>query len=559
MRKPVPQTGVSVRLESMIRGTVWRFLVIFCLAVLAYGAASASDIAKRLADRARNARDAGEVVRAYLLYNEAARRDPSNASYPASRDALAPTANLLMQTQLEDPVLAADIAAVEKEAADADALAHPSPPGSVELQRGLASFPHVQPKDIRRDFDIHGDEVSLIQQVVAAYGVRASWDPQLDAKGDFKMRIEQADFRTAMDALTVVTNTFVFPISPNTLYFARDTEAKRNELEPLVLLTIPLPGSMNEKDLIDVSNAVRGVLSLRQFGWDSASRTVFIRDRYTRALTARSLLEALLLPKAEVELEVQVLTLDASTNYRYGISPPTSLTFLNFGKLNLTSVASMLGTFTQFFTFGGGLSLFGIGVGDASLFASYTKSVATTDYDSVTVTMDGQPANVHFGQKYPVAQSLYTGFGQSSSSIYNPVPQVQEEDLGLALKMTPHVNGAGDVAIDVEAEYKALGSLTIDTVPAIAQRKFTGNVVLREGEWAVLAGLDQNSINRSRSGLAGLSDIPGLNQVLSENTRGKSKSETLILIKPRVTRLPMSATTSPQYLLGPQRGVKVLL
>jgi type II secretory pathway component GspD/PulD (secretin) len=59
--------------------------------------------------------------------------------------------------------------------------------------------------------------------------------------------------------------------------------------------------------------------------------------------------------------------------------------------------------------------------------------------------------------------------------------------------------------------------------------------------------------------LAGLNEIPGLNQLLSENNRNKSYSETLILIKPRITRLPISATISPQYLLGPARGFKVLL
>jgi general secretion pathway protein D len=531
------------------------------LAFLALGA-SGPDLAKRLAERARSARDAGEIVRAYLLYNEAARLDPSEASYPASRDGLAPAANLLMKTQLEEPVVAADIAAVEKEAAAAESAAHPPPPGTVELQRSLASFPHVQPKDIKRDFDLKGGEISLFQQVVTPYGVRVAWDPQLDPKSDLHMQISQADFRTALEALTAVTNTFVFPISTNTLYFARDSEAKRNELEPMILLTVALPDSMNEKDLIEVANAVRGVLNLRSFGWDSASHTVFIKDRVTRALAARSLLEALLLPKAQVALEVQIMTIDTDSNYQYGISPQTSLNLFNLGKLNsgsLSSLVSTAATFGRLFTFGGGLGLFGIGVGDASLLANYTKSVAKATYDAVLVTDDGQPANVHFGEKYPIPQSLYTGYSQTAASIYTPIPQFTEEDLGLELKMTPKVNGDGDVAIDVEAEYKALGAVYFNTVPSVAQRKYTGSVVLRAGEWAVIAGLDQKSITSSRSGLVGLGDIPGLQHLLSSNSHDNATSQTLILIKPLVTRLPMSAAISPQYLIGPVRGIKVML
>jgi len=554
MRLLLQQAGGGLRLKGVAR------VLVFCgiAAVLAW-AASGPDIAKRLAQKAKSARDGGEVVRAYLLFSEAAKRDPAEPSYKSGRDALAATATLLMKTQLEQPVVTADIVAVEREAAEAEAAAKPPPPGEVELKRSLASYPHIQAKDSPHNFDLRGGEISLIQQVAEAYGVRAAWDPQLDAKNDLQLHVAQADFRTALEALTIATNTFVFPISPTTLFFARDSEAKRNELEPLILLTVPLPESLGEKDLIDVANAVRGVLNIRTFGWDSVSRTVFIKDRVTRALAARSLLQALLLPRAQVALEVQILTIDADTNYHYGISPPTNFKLLDFGKINLSSVLSSVGTFTHFFTFGGGASLLGLGVGDATLFASYSKSVAKANYEAVMVTADGEPVTLHYGEKYPIPQTLYTGFAQSTSSIYNPLPQITQEDLGLALKVTPHVNGGGDVGLDVEAEFKALGAISFNTVPSVSQRKFTGNVMLREGEWAVLAGLDQASMSNGRDGLFGLANIPGVNQVLSENTRDRASNQTLILIKPQVTRLPMSAAISPQYLLGPPRGIRVLL
>lgn len=208
MRQRSQQNGASSRLICMVT----RSLLLLCLAVLAFAGPRDAAIAKRLAERARLARDNGDVVRAYLLYNEAAKRDPSTPAYAASRDGLATTANLLMKTQLDEPVLAADIAAIEKEETDAEKAANPSPPGWEETELSLESFPHVHPKDIRRDFDIRGDELSLIQQVVSAYGVRAAWDPELNSKTNLQMQITQADFRTAMEALTNVTNTFVFPI-----------------------------------------------------------------------------------------------------------------------------------------------------------------------------------------------------------------------------------------------------------------------------------------------------------------------------------------------------------
>lgn len=550
------QMGDLARLRSMLA----RVVILLCTAALVMSAAlNQAAIAKRLADRAQRARESNEVVRAYLLYNEAAIRDPSIESYRASRDALSRTANLLMRTQLEEPVVAADIAAVEKEEAQAEAEAHPPAPGMEALHDSLESYPHVQPNNVLRDFDLRGDEISLFQQVVSAYGVRAAWDPQLEPKKNLRLQIVKADFRTALDALTSVTDTFVFPISTNTLYFARDSEAKRSELEPMILLTVPLPQALSDKELIDVANAVRGVLNLKQFGWDSSSREVFIRDRVSKALTARSLLEALLLPRAEVEMEVQVVTYDSDVNYHWGLSPPTSVNLFSLIPFNLPSVLASATTFTQLFGLGGGATLVGAGVGSATMFGAYTKSVGTTRYDAILEAMDGQSASAHYGEKYPIAQSLYTGFSQSAASIYNPVPQIQQEDLGLEIKLTPHVNGEGTVALDVEASYKALGTIVLNTVPSVAQREFKGNVVLREGEWAILAGLDEDNYTRSRDGLEGITRIPGLNDILAENTRDKTVSKTLILIKPRVTRLPLSAAISPQYLVGPQRGFKVLL
>ena len=188
-----------------------------------------------------------------------------------------------------------------------------------------------------------------------------------------------------------------------------------------------------------------------------------------------------------------------------------------------------------------------------------SKNVAHATYDAVMVAGDGQTANLHVGEKYPIPQTLYTGFQQSQSSIYTPAAQITLVDLGLVLKMIPHVNGEGDISLDVDAEFKTLSGQTFNTVPAIAQRKFSGNVVLREGEWAVLTGMDESSTNLTRNGIAGIANIPGVNQALSENTRMRTASSTLVVIKPTITRLPMSDTVTPQYLLGPVRGERVIL
>jgi general secretion pathway protein D len=538
-----------------------RFLVCGLLgAVLVWGA---DTVASRLARAAEAARNSGQVVRAYLLYSEAAAREPHNPSYVSSRDALASAARLLIKAEVQNADVSAEVKQLEAE----EEKAHPEPPieiaslSSWRKSPELAPIPHLEPLDKSVTFNVHSDERALIEQVTKAYGIKVTFDPQLLPKPDLRFAIDGADFRTAMDALTAVTDTFLFPISRDHVFVARDTEDKRNQFEPEILLSFPLPNALEQKDLTEAANAVRSVLGARTIGWDSVNRMVMVRDRATRARVAYSLLEATLLPKAQVSFEVQFITLDSEKMYHYGLALPTSFPYVGFGKLGgfqRMALPSSLTDGLKFLTFGGGTSLMGVGLADATFFANYSNSFSHNLYDATVVVSDRQTANFHVGDQYPIPQAISTASAQSSS-IYNPIGQVNFVDLGVILKLTPKIGSDGSIGIEVEAQYKALGSQTFNTVPSVLQREYKGNVTVREGEWAVLAGLDSNSQSVTRNGLAGLSELQGLNQFLSENTRDTQTSNTLVVIKPTVTRLPVSAEISPQYLLGPVHGMRVLL
>lgn len=553
-RRKVARVLTSVRpIGLSIRMIACAFLALVCFA-------ATDPTAVRLARKAHEAQEAGQLVRAYLLYAEAAARDPHNPSYRANRDALAPAAHLLTKAKIESADVSADIKAAETE---------PSlevPPIEIASRRvwerdeHLQPLPHIRTDSSLHDFDIRANETSLFEQIAGAYGVRAIWDSQLQPEPSIHLQIAQADFHTAMEALTAATHTFVFPITEHLLFFARDSEAKRSELEPNILLTFPLPNALDQKDLIEAANAVRGTLKLRSIGWDSVSRTVMIRDRVTVARVARSILEALLLPKAQVSIELEFLTVDTDRKYHYGIAMPTTFQLVDFGHIGaFKSILSAISGPTAFLTFGGGATLFGISTTTPTLFATYTDSFSRHLYDATVIVDDGQTANFHIGDKYPIPQTLYSGFQQTSGSIYNPIGQVTLEDLGLLLKLIPHISGDSAVSLDVEADVKALGTQTFNTVPAIDERAFKGSVTLREGQWAVIAGLDAATQDVTTSGLAGLSRIPGIKQILSENTRDTQTSKSLLLIKPTITRLPMSESISPQYFVGPQRGERVVL
>jgi hypothetical protein len=515
-------------------------------------------VAKRLAELAKTVFRSGETVRAYLLFAEASKRDPQNATYRDNRISLEATAKLLVTAHLQNADITKDIQTAENQVAFPESPIIPMEMPGPEV---LRSLPHLEASSARHTFNLHGDEITLYQQVAAAYGLRAAWDPRLTRQPNLNFHLDDADWETALDALTAATNTFVFPTSAHVIFFARDSEEKRNEYEPVILQTVTLPDAVLDKDLIEAANAVRAVLNLRAFGWDSANRTVLIRDRVTRAHVARNLLQCLLIPKAQVALEVQFLTIDGLKTYHYGFSLQAMFQLVNLGHIGSFQQSTPdFGTIaSSFFTFATPFVPLALGITDSSLFATYSNSLTTTNYDATLIADNATTATLHVGEKYPIPTTLYTGASQGTASIYNPTAQITMEDLGLVLKMTPHVNGEEEITLEIDAEYKTLGSLVLNTVPSVNQRKYTGVVTLREGQWAVIAGMDEKSTNAQRNGLLGLANIRGLNQVLSENTKSNELSDTLVVIKPTITRLPMAPEISPEYFLGSVRGVRVVL
>lgn len=517
--------------------------------------AAASSTAAQLAREARQAEHAGHLVRAYFLYAQASAEDPKNTIYRQKRDFLAPLAHTLTKPTIEKT------ASAEPPEIHGPAPLHrvwKSAPNSGPALKGL---PQLNVSPAVHDFHLRGDTKMLFNQVAGAYGIQVLFDPAMHPQRNLRFDLGHAGFRTAMLGLTEATDTFLFPVNVHTIFVASDTTAKRSEYEPNISLTVPLPEAIDQKQLIEAANAVRSTLGLQSMAWDSVNHTIQIRGPVTRVKAARGLLDALLLPKGQVSIGVEFLTIDTERNYHYGLSLPTEFNLIDLGHIgHFQSLLSIPSGITNAFAFGGGATLFGVGLTNGALFAQYTKSIATKLYHATVVVSDGQTANFHIGDKYPIPQSIYTGFQQSGlPGIYNPIGQVTLVDLGLKLKISPRIRGDGDISLKIDAQYNALGTQTYNTIPAIAERTYQGTVRLRQGEWAVLAGMDQKTKSMTRNGLIGLAQIPGLNQVLSENTRDTQTGRTLIVIKPTITRLPMTSWISPQYLLGPHDGGRVLL
>ena len=167
------------------------------------------------------------------------------------------------------------------------------------------------------------------------------------------------------------------------------------------------------------------------------------------------------------------------------------------------------------------------------------------EYD---ISVDGKDVTFHVGQRYPILTSGYFGpasFSQGGQA-YTPPPSFTFEDLGVVIKVMPHVNGTEKVTLDLETEFKVLAGSALNGIPIISNRKLTTKIRLRNGEYGFVAGLMSASDAHNISGIAGLSSLPVVGHLFKTTTDERDTTEVLIVVKPRLLYPPPSeAVTIP--------------
>jgi hypothetical protein len=530
-----------------------RVLCALALLWLAGGLAAASDKeARQLYEQGRKAERTGQVVQAYLLYSQAAARDPKILEYWLRAQGLRVKATLMAKEKL--PQIGLRPPAGTALVAEASGAREPA----IEERQGPLALPLAELKSSpeRRDLDFRGDARTLFTLVARLYGLEADFDTDYPPGGAaFRFRLSDAGWKDAIRGLEAATASFVLPTSERRLLVVKDTPQKRQEREPYISVTIPIPDTISAQETQDLTNAVRQVAQLTRLGFDMSRRTIVLRDRASVVLPAQALIAQLLRRRTVVSIEIELVEADQSLSSSYGVTLQTSFPLLNFGGV-LRSAPTIPSGFVNFLVFGGGKTLFGFGLLDAQVVATLSRATGQTLFQTKLRSLDGQPASILVGEKYPIvtAQQILP----AGTTAFYP-PSISFEDLGLTVKATPHVHGLEEMTLDLDTSFKALTSQVFDGIPVISNRSLQTQVRLKNGEWTVVAGLMNSSQAKSISGLAGLSRVPVLNRVLGQHTRDENESQVLLLIRPTLVSLPPGEMPTTPIPLGTESRPRIPL
>lgn len=492
-------------------------------AILAVGQ-SANSIYKA----ARWSEAAGDSLNAFFLYGRSAALDPDHKGAAMQIQQLGQRLlqGAMATSSSEDTALTR-----EERMANRILVEQISPTEAIDSPDALPAA-RLNPSTERRSFDIRGTPRPVIEQIAREFGIQAIFDVDYQDSNPVTFKVSDVTREEAFRSIELVTNSFFVPRRGDLVQVFRDTADKRTDYSPVVAVAIPIPERMNVQEAQELATGVNTILEMRRIAVDAGRRVIFMRDQEYKVVAARRLISDLMRLRAQVSLEVELLSVAKNSTLDYGFSLPNLVSIVNLkGQTSLAELAHV------------STSWFGLGIAAANAFASMSRSSSEASLRTNATVLDGQQVQLRVGDRYPVVTGQ-SGFGATS------VPISQYQDLGLTLQVTPVVQEDGEVTLTVEATYSLLPGGTNNGIPIISTRKFQGTVRLRFDQWAVISGLGQMQTSKTFEGIAGLSDIPVVGHLFRHDNIQKSEGQIYVIIKPRLLSEPAWEHPTSAYWMG---------
>lgn len=148
--------------------------------------------------------------------------------------------------------------------------------------------------------------------------------------------------------------------------------------------------------------------------------------------------------------------------------------------------------------------------------------------------------------------------GSTQSGSGNVTTDVNYEDVGIILQVTPTISGDGFVQLDINPEISTLTSKTIQIsadlqTPIIARRVVDTTVSVMDGQTVVIGGLIQTTQEERDWKVPFIGDVPVIGLPFRSTKTSNVKTELLVILTPHV--IPGGQTAVARYNLLTEREI----
>jgi type IV pilus assembly protein PilQ len=415
-------------------------------------------------------------------------------------------------------------------------------------------------------FDFIDADIKNVLRVFAEVGKKNIVIAE-DVKGKVTIKLEDVSYDEALevvlrnnDLAKVEEDKIVRIVTAKKLYeekerstkerleFLKEKEARQKLEEEFVTETV----FVNYADVTEVEKMIRGETSVAAAGvtpaaqgsavvvqrprgllsangiitlvkWNSA---LIVRDTKENVDRILKLVREHDVPPQQVQIEARIVQANSSFSKDLGVQWAASYHSTVDGKR-----AGASGEVSPGMPTGGGT----LGIFIGSVFDSFQLDLTLSALEKEgkgkvisnpkVITSDNRPAKITQGQQIPYLNTTSTNGAT-----------VEFKDAVLELDVTPHVAKDGNVRLTIKAKKDRADLAAFPTNPPIDKREATTELLVRDGETAVIGGIYEVSQADADSGVPFLRHIPLLGWLFKRTIKDDSKTELLIFVTPTILK-----------------------
>ena len=380
-----------------------------------------------------------------------------------------------------------------------------------------------------KNLSFQNADIRTVLGFLADYGqVNIVTSPEV--QGNVTFSLKKVDWRQALDivcktySLTAVDEAGYIRVTPTKSYLDEVTTLEKHKFdkEKMVELNTAVM-KIDNASADELAKTVTPLLSERgKVQTDKRTNNLIVRDVPGNIEKIEKLIGDLDKPTRQIRIAAQMIEVSTTALQELGVDWTLNTSRTVSSKENYTTkseqalntVTDPAGTFT-FTTLQKNWDL------TAKVSALISDGKGKIVAHPEVTTVDNKEARIQMGQRIPIKQ-----FDQSGNVV------ITFEEVGTLLKVTPHITSENRILMMLKPErssyeYDANGVI-INTSNAET------NVVVENGQTAIIGGLTTQNIISNRSGIPGLKDIPFLGYLFSYTQKKVENRDLIIFVTPTI-------------------------
>jgi type IV pilus assembly protein PilQ len=376
-----------------------------------------------------------------------------------------------------------------------------------------------------------------------------------DVKGEVNAEIKNQPWPQAFQAILATQGLSAQEMTGGIIRVdAPSALAALDSLEPLETSIVRI----NYAQASTLSKTVESILTKNRgrVVADTGSNALIVTDTRSRIASISDFVRGLDIRTPQLSIQAKIIFVDRTDIEQLGIKYDLGSRSQFFNKLvqrpDPNKPGELFGQAVNVIDLGGN-SVAAVGNADATITGSaldliYSTSIggfalttflsalektelADIQAEPVISTLDNRQADILVGEETPVRV-----IDASAGSGGNARANVQFKETGIRLTVTPHVTNNRQVLMQLHTERSAIQPLAAADLGFIFQKQKADNQLLvNDGETAVIGGLTVTQVTKTRSGIPLLGSLPIIGKLFSFTSDTENRRDLIILVTPRIT------------------------